>query len=348
MNFAIAEIVNIITHWAWYDRDTRRFVTRCSTKPVTLNTDTQDELVSKITNLIGSDSKRIPMEIRPDSKAFGLVQDIVKNDPKENTHFVKSSEEAVRLLTTAQAGATTKSGVLIVAHVLDATHQNMVLFIKGEFDKAIYPRPNQDGSATLELLEDLLVSSSRLYKIGAFLETGKGWVCVLHDDMVKGQDKGKAAQFFYDTFLSLSFQEEDKDLVLKFFNYTKVFIHAHYSEREEVDVRNALILYMLASSASVISAEEFADIYMSADKKDAYMKFMSHKHFPHRRFHKDLARVKSLLKSNTVRFHSGIEISVPPNVFKTDFAILDRNDVRSSMDENEEWTYVAIKGSIGS
>ena len=339
MNFTINRFVDITAHGVSRASDGGRFIVDLSTR-TDVTEGVRDELKAKLTNLIGNNAKRrIVMGIE-DGEFFDMVQKIPEADSELFTQFC---QDAARKLAQAQSSHRVPDGVLMVIRAVNNMSQNLVLFIKAEFDTALRAKSEVNNIVSLEML-DKIIPGAKFYKIGAFLQAGKKWQCVLHDDAVKGKDKHDAAKYFYETFLELSFMEEDKDKVLKFFLCTKEFIEQNYFGQAGADKLNVLSVYLMEEDTGLISLEEFADRYMGAKHK-SYMSFMISQGVPAGSIRKDTTFVAKFFRRPALYFESGVEIYVRPDRYKSDIHVLTPEEA-TAQNLGSDWVHVAIKGPI--
>ena len=301
----------------------------------------QDAFKERIMDLVGENAKNVRMEISLDSEVFRLAQSMPNAGDQQ---FIEESYKMASKLATAQSSSRAKDGVLLAIHAADPAGNPIVLIIKAEFGKGFREEINKSdsGKISLGMLNDIILSDKKLYKIAAFYQNGRDqWECILHDHLMTTSSM-KAAVYFYKSFLELDFKKDDSTWTQKFFDHTKEFVHAEYSGHERVEMHNALILYI--KERGILHSAEFAS-RLPEHSRRSYAEFMRDKGFTGRGIHKDTSRIPlASLKANTMTFHRGIFIRFPPEELGQSFRLISAKEAGAIADMEGDWTLIGIKG----
>jgi hypothetical protein len=197
----------------------------------------------------------------------------------------------------------------------------------------------------------LLSETQRLYKIGMLVERAavapdqnglhdaQHYHAFLFDHLLTGNEVGKAAAYFYDTFLGLSIASSSRAQTRIFFEETLNFINSsRASEEDKYNYREALRAE-LKSNTATLNLTEFAKRTFRDEMQDPYVKKVKEKGFPGHSIIKDNDYIKSRLrKPRNVTFTSGVLIRVP--------ADKEFKDVVEIKTTEDGFTEVRIAGAV--
>ncbi len=341
MDFDIDSIKKIIVHQLRRLKGSNEFEVKHSKHlidKVNLR-EIESRVTFKINDLL---PKGMAMDICPDGKIFNIAKKIPKMKDED---FIESSHIAADKLALSQTPSA-KDGVLIVIHA-KIKKKNIVVFVKSEFEEGFEAKLEENkDNVTMKLLENIILTHTDYYKIGAFLcDEDDQWVSVLYDNLTKKGPKAKPAKYFYESFLELSLSKTDKNLVLNFYDITKEFINDKYSGRELSDKMTRLSDYLKSPDNLHVNITQFSQGYSEEDRRD-YSIFMHEKKFPKRNISKNPEMIEKHFKYRTLRFQDGININIPSDKFKSNFILIDPKDIEAESLDKEGWTFIAVKGTV--
>ncbi len=344
MGFDIKYIEKIIVHQLIYSNGEKEFKAKCSDHLIVDLHGITPKIKGKIEPLL---LKKMDMEILPEGEIFLRAKKI----PKEtDEYFIDASQEAAKKLAKNQKSSRAKKhGVLIVMHAKNNKEEDIVFFVKSEFETGFEAKSN-----SLTVLNNVIFTDTDYYKIGAFLcKEGDEWECALYDNSATKATKEKAGKYFYDTFLELSFKNDDDDWVKIFHDETEKFIGKHYSGIELFNKMNDLFSYLKSTFNSNVNMGEFCKNHLS-EKTEEYKDLIEEINFPEGDISKDPEMIETYLKHRTIHFQNSININIPGDKWKEneDVILLTPNDIKpeilNELNEvsEEGWTFIAIKGLI--
>lgn len=328
---------------------------------IELDVDAKGVLQQRITNALGQSTHGVEMTVTEsnDESAWKLGKRIVESQGN-NLEFITASQALAAKLTVAQTSKGYPGGIVIA---IDGTAGNpakpFMCIIKAEPHGGFTKRESEDGVLMLEYLKDLILTpQAKLYKIGAFVkfdahaatnqEPTKGWKAFLFDDQIKKGDKLGAAQYFYESFLGLSFPSNSAFQTKEFHTLTKEFIrNANITPEKKNDLLNALTTYLKADQTATVQVGAFSETYLhTPELKDAYTSYMEQKNFPQQAIIKDLSEVASALAQRKLLFSHNIKLTAPADQFE-DYVRIEAID--GDPDENgnmPKWTKITVRDHI--
>ena len=338
---AAADIKTTIAHEVIKRGNHNEFMLNLSEKSIDLSQDTKDMILRKLGELL---RQSVPMEINPDNKVTNIVKQIPGMGQDE---FVKQSKIIAQELKYAQSGSGAKEGVLIVMHAINSTGQDIVLIIKSEFGEGIRASFVNGNKTEMELLNNIIFTKTDYYKIGAFLRAKEKWHCRLWDSGAK-LNKKLTAKYFYKKFLMLDMMQDNATRTLMFYEHSKIFIDLNYQNLDMLN-KTALLSTYLKSSNKLIEINKFAESNLM-EKKDEYIEHMYNYKTAKLsgNFVKDMSLIEKYLKVINIWFGGEINFSVPHDKYGSDFIVISEKDAPSVAENDEQWTYVKIKGEVKS
>ncbi|HFW6085606.1 TPA: hypothetical protein ACIB2E_004557, partial [Salmonella enterica subsp. enterica serovar Enteritidis] len=101
-------------------------------------------------------------------------------------------------------------------------------------------------------------------------------------------------------------------LTRSFYEITEDYINATSSSLEErIDLSSALRIYIKAGQSEIIGTNDFAENYMSVEKRDDYIMFCEEKDPVISSFKKDDTLIKNRIKNSTFKFSNEVKIIYP-------------------------------------
>ena len=336
----VADIKKIIAHQLLREKNGNGFILNLSRGEVDMSPEAKKVILHKLGELL---PKSVPMEISQDSQ----VTNIVKQIPNmEINKFITQSHIIAKELQQAQASVSrAKDGVLIVIHAIDTDARDVVLIIKSEFREEIQAFFSSNHKTVIELLENIIFTKTNYYKIGAFLSDKSEWHCRLWDSVAKSGKKS-TAKYFYTAFLRLTMMQSNATRTLDFYEYSKEFIGQNYQGRDILSKMEFLSTY-LKSDPKLVEIDKFAKIYLS-ETKNKYVDYMCERAHLSGNFVKEMSLTEKKIKIAEIQFDGGIKVYMPHGRYGHDFVVLSDKDIPPSVDNDEQWTYVKIRGKIKS
>lgn len=323
----------------------------CSEELIGLDRESLDLLQLRLVGALGNRSHGVNMSIAR-AATGSFMQDAAAIMGGDDAYFVSVSKQFATNLTNAQTNPRWPGGVLIVlSGRIGAPSKRFVAIIKAETDKGFNVVEN-GGRIELQLIKKMLLSETqRLYKVGFLIELADvapdedglrnpdNYLAFLFDHLLTSSETGKAAAYFYDTFLGMSIATSSRYQTRLFFEESKGFISkADLSEEDRYTMREALRAE-LKNHVPTLNLEEFAERAIPEELRDAYIEHLVEKGFPSQSIVKDTEYIKHQLKKpRNVTFTSGVLIRVPPDQ--------DFKEMVNIQENVDGYTQVRIKGSV--
>lgn len=352
---ALPEFINlniskIITHEVFKRDEEKQIVPPTLNNELTiLSVNGLSVLTDRIVSVLGKDSKSVEMDIanRGTGSAYALVKDIFGNNTNEN--FIEKSKDITKILTTAQVSRNIPGGVVIIINGTSGygdDKYDLVLVIKAELQSGFRKTHSHN---TIEYINDLLLTPhQKMYKIGAFLQNKDKAKAFVYDYNISKTDEQGLATYFYSTFLGFAMLHTNKYFTSKFYNGTKEFINSikNISDEKKYDLNTHLYSYMKADTIATISLADFSEYISDAPLKDEYISFMRREIFKDETFDrsitKDIADIKSKLRTRRMEFTSGIKILGLSEDFEKNVKIINQKE----SDNSEISTTLEIIGNV--
>jgi hypothetical protein len=294
------------------------------------------------------------MELIPDAPMLPLVEALVDAD---DVLFLAESREVPNALAEAQTSRQYPGGVVVVfSGTVGATAKRMLGIIKAEVHSG-FLRETVQGRLRLKFLDKLLLTpQTKLYKIGMFIENDQAaelpeekWHAFIYDDGMSARDRYGAAQYFYESFLGLTFPQSSARQTKAFHDLTKSFVRdLDVPEETKLQLNNALVTYLKADQSPTVSVPTFSQNYFDTPEvREAYEQFMLASGFPNAAIHKDLADVERSLRLRKLLFTRDVKITAPADAFE-DLIQIRTVDATEPVREGAaaRWTIVTIKDRI--
>lgn len=279
----------------------------------------------RLSEALGNTSHGVQMDIERNltTDPIHLISEIILK-PDEN--FINHSIKLAHNLQAAHTNPAWPGGVMIVLKGTIGSHdKNFVAIIKAETDKGL-TISSDNGESTLKLVKDMLLSQSqRLYKVAMIVENSplniaekppyskEHFLCFLFDHMLTRLETGRAAAYFYNTFMGMSIRTSDAKYTQIFFDESQAYINKNnsFTDEQKSSYRETLRSTLRDNTPS-INLEDFAEKTFPEEIQQEYIDHLRSKNFPDRSVMKDSNYIKNKLrKPRTTTMTSGVKILVP-------------------------------------
>jgi hypothetical protein len=318
---------------------------------ISLDIDSADVLQMRLTAALGNRSHGVQMSIEKTDPASFFHKASSIMDCKE-AEFLGASKKFADALTDAQTNPRWPGGVLIViSGKVGAPSKPFVAIIKAETDKG-FSVVEEQGKISLQLVKKMLLSETqRLYKVGMLIERAavkpdhgglydpQYYHAFLFDHLLTGNEVGKAAAYFYSTFLGLTISSSTRHQTRVFYDETIKFINSSKaSDEEQYNYREALRAE-LKSNIATLNLEDFAKRTFPEELQAPYVAQVRKHGFPGHAIVKDTDYVKNKLRRpRNVFFTSGVQIKVPADQEFKDLVVINA--------ASDGFTQVRITGAV--
>lgn len=326
--FANLRIEKIIVHEIFKLTENREPVSpKCSDELTNLDKAGLNTLQERIVQALGNDSHSIEMFVSNAdlNSTFDIGTRLLES---EIDVFINLSKKIPDKLTQAQTSRKIPGGIVVIfSGKIGIQNYRYLGIIKAEIHSG-FSLDVTDGKLLLKFLSDLLLTPhQKLYKIGIFIEKEKNekinqlripsdFLVYVYDHNLTRNETQSAAQYFYQSFLGCSISESDKKLTRDFFTHTKEFIELlDIKDEEKLDLNSCLYTYLKVDKTNIIMASEFAERYISKDKRDEFVNYLEQKGLPLRGITKDLSYLQYKLKKRRLSFSSNVKIIAPSDNF---------------------------------
>lgn len=315
-----------------------------------LNDEATSVFCSRLSDALGSASRSVEMTIgnSGDGSMFSLVCKLLS--ASENSQFISLSQETGWMLVRAQTAMTIPGGLLMVFEgKVGAPARRYIGLLKAE-PQTGFRQHITGGKSLLEFINKLfLTPDSKVYKIGIFVEKAvkslspQDFACYLFDANISNKETAKAATYFYETFLGMTYLRSDAATTRKFIEVTRKFISKlDIAEEERIDISSALISYVRTDQSQVASVSEFAQKYLpDPDLRDTYEEFCRKNSLPEHSFTKNLSESKSLLRRRKVRIGNDVQLTAPADKFGD---LVEITSIPGT--DDEPWTQITVKAKL--
>lgn len=282
---------------------------------IDLGQSAQDILTRRVTEVLGNPSFSVEMDILDDGEESTFQESVplIRGDEQS---FIDRSCNIADHLNAAQQSSNIPGSVLLVAGgYVGADQNNVVALVKAETQDG-FSLYTSEGNIRVDFIDDLfLTPDQKLYKVGLLVEVEENslgdplrstedFEILVYDSNLR--QRGDAAKYFYRTFLGCDYARSGKQLTKSFFQqHQEYFDTLDIDSEERKDLKTHLYSY-LKLDQDYISTTDFADNYISGERRPSYMQFMREHDLPERAIEKDLSLVESSLKNRQIRFRNGV------------------------------------------
>lgn len=288
-------------------------------------------------------------------QAFQRMASLLAADDQE---FIAQTAKLASMLSQAQTVGAVKAGVGVFLQGTGELENETVPWtavIKADPDRGLIKRATARG-ITLEFVSDLILGAhQRLLKVAFMVEEQAysgdpgeprdpdDFSIRVYDHLMSTTGRNEGARYFYSGFLGCKIAATAPKETRQFFERTKEFIDATFTDpADKVAFRGHLVSY-LRSQRGQIGSREFADDYLPQVHRSAYKRMMRESGFPTHAVSKDTSLIERRLKKSSLRFSSKLMIVGPADVLANSVKIGD-----SVQQGGVEWTQLLIKGTVES
>lgn len=311
-----------------------------------LDSEAKRALETRITKAFGNDSHSLKMKIEnvSEESVYKNITDFWQTD-QEDAAFLQLSKQLTFLLAKAQNSRIYPDAIVVIVKGTTKAYSNdFIAIIKAEIQDG-FNIVESNGEQLLGYVNNLLLTrQQKLHKIGIFINNQvKGRKIELKDvdaflfDSNNGETfSDSKAEYFYKSFLGLTFREDADVITNQFYITTKKFINECIENAaERIRLQTALRDYLYVNKKMYINPAQFANEYLgSAETKDSYLKIMEEAGVPSMDIRKDVTMIKNG-KTRNMSFDNSINLTVPIEEF----------DDTITIEENENGdTIIKIKG----
>lgn len=263
--------------------------------------------------------------------------------------FVARSTAYADLLATAQTSRAYPGGLVVnFDGTVGYPARRFFGIMKAEMHEAFLKGDNLQA----RYVDSVFLSpKTKLYKIGLFVALDEpprplptGWAAIVYDSQLTAAERDRAALYFHETFLGLTFPENSAQQTKNFYHKTREFIAAApVPEEAKVDLYNGLYAYLKLDRSPTVQVATFATRFMDDELGDEYCKHMRREKFPEEAIQKDLSEIAARMRTRKLRFGSHITLSGPAE------AINDQVNIAPiEGPSGEQWTQVTVHSRIES
>ena len=292
-----------------------------------LDADARRALETRITKAFGNDSHSLKMKIEDTSEesVYQRICDFWKGD-QSDAEFLELSKRLTFLLAQAQNRRIYPDAIVVtVKGTTKAYNADFIAVIKAEIQDG-FNIVESNGEQLLSYVNNLLLTrQQKLHKIGLFINNQiKGREIGLKDvdAFLFDSNTGKSvsdskADYFYQSFLGLTFREDADVITNNFYIATKKYINECVgNSAERIRLHTALRNYLYISKVMYINPAQFADEYIGGgERKDAYLGAMDESGVPCTDTRKDVTMIKNG-KTRNLSFENSVKLTVPLEQFE--------------------------------
>lgn len=215
-------------------------------------------LIERIEKAINNQAKTFELSFNnyEDKSVFHLLNN--ESYRESEGDFVELSQNLAEKLAEAQTSIKIPSGYCIIGDGVTIDNDYFFYIIKADNQEVFNIVEKQ-----LKIIRNVFLSPAKdFYKVGFFLKEKNIFKPYMYDDLFSLQKKDLTA-YFYDRFLGLSTDQNDKLRTKNFYYDIKAFIEKNVNEAaDSKGLQRALQVYIRENPNGIISAREFSDMYL--------------------------------------------------------------------------------------
>lgn len=225
-----------------------------------LNQDDKKVLIQRIEKAVNNRKKCFELSFRDKGKdsmyehlkRLGFVSD--------NDDYIRFSEEAAGKLAESQDNISIPGGYCLVVDGKMEHGEYFVCIIKADYQEVFNVHEN-----SMQVLSDVFLSPAKdFYKVGFFVQnkTNNSFSPYMYDDQFSIY-KDDLTLYFYDRFLGLSTDENNKLKTKNLFLDIKDFIETNVNDMTDAGgLKTAMRAYFRENTEGHVSVEEFSDRFL--------------------------------------------------------------------------------------
>jgi len=321
-----------------------------------LEGDALDAFRERVVAAMGRTDRCVQMDILASCPMVPIAEAIVV--AATDAQFLAESRQVADALADAQTRRDIPGGIVVVfTGTVGVPARRFFAIIKAETHNGFMRDRDVRGRLGLRFLDKLLLTpQTKLYKVGMYIEAEPElegevrWKAFIYDDGMSPRDRYGAAQYFYESFLGLTFMQSSARETKVFHDLTRAFVNnLEAPEEDKVMLHNALVTYLKAAITPTVSVRAFADAYFGDQViHDAYTRHMHDRGFPRHAVNKDLDDISTALRLRKLVFRNQVRITGPAEAFEELVQIQAVDGDRQPDGIRPRWTQVTIKDQIAS
>ena len=252
------------------------------------------------------------------------------------------------MLSLAQNKRSHPGGIIIcVEGTVQQAPKPFFCIIKAEKQDGFSLTRNEDG-VVLSYIDDIFMTKNEKFqKLGLFINNAvsgrnieqKDIDCYIFDSNTNASISKAKAEYFYRSFLGLTFRRDSDVITNKFFQETKQFIKglAEISDIKKIELSTALLAYINSEGTTTINPIDFAEqSFTEAPIIDRYTSYLTNRGVALESIHKDTSMIGNALKVRSLFFSNNVKLQIPTEEFNEAIEI--------TKDETTGETIIKIKG----
>ena len=275
---------------------------------------------------------------------------------EEDSHFVTTSQDLARKLSSSQTSGSIKAGTAFFFQgtlVADGACARFLAVIKADPGEGLYMR-REDERITLTHVGNMLLSDSqRLLKVALFIEdtfvevqnenrsprNPDEFSIKVFDHLLQNSSDRGAAVYFYQSFLECRLADNASTQTKKFYEVTQDYIARSSIEPDKkIELMSSLVAF-LRSNVEIIEPQTFARSTLPEAIQDGFINKCTESGLTNA-ISKNTTLLKERMRRRSLKFDSKVTIYAPQDIFV--------EAVRIETSDEVGWTRVKIRGSITS
>jgi hypothetical protein len=323
---------------------------------ITLDSDVHDTITERLNTYCGENSRSFELEIANflEGSFFDRAHEMRQAD---KDGFVERTKQITHLLAESQTRGSIPASCLVVMDAVDEHALPVVVCIKAELTDALTREINEEGLSQLKKVEKLFMGKSeKFFKIGILYKRPPAaadeeeqlphqqWGAILYDHQFRNNTR--PAEYFWNRFLGLSVDNNDKIKLKKFYEDARAFLDESLSTDLEAKSKAIANLdsYISNENITEIDPVHVMETLIPADKRYDFNEAVVMNF--ERPFTKDDSLVKRKIARSQMVFPDNIVLTVPKSsVSRTKVEVIETQDDLSSLRLGEGYTIIRIKGS---
>jgi len=323
---------------------------------IVLDSDVHDTITDRLNTYCGENSRSFELEIANflEGSFFHWAHDM---RPADREGFVERTKHIAHLLAESQTRGSIPASCLVVMDAVDEHGLPVVVCIKAELTDALTREINEAGISQLKKVEKLFMGKSeKFFKIGILYQRPAAtadeeellphqqWGAILYDHQFRNNTR--PAEYFWNRFLGLSVDNNDKIKLKKFYQDALTFLEENLNDDLEAKYK------AIANLDSYISNENITEIdpvhvmenLIPADKRYDFNEAVVMNF--ERPFTKDDSLVKRKIARSQMIFPDNIVLTVPKtSVSRTKVEVIETTEDLNNLRLGEGYTIIRIKGN---
>lgn len=258
--FSIITVQRVIAHRIIQKTDNSSCFPDFHDSLYSLDYDDKLVLIQRIEKAVNNRKKCFDLSFRNKEKGsmYELLQKL--GYASDDDSYIDFSKEAARMLSQSQDNIGIPGGYCLVVDGKLKDGEYYVCIIKADYQEVF--NVNKDK---MHVLNDVFLSPAKdFYKVGLFVQNldNKGFSPYMYDDQFSIY-KEDLTLYFYDRFLGLSTDENNKLKTKNLFQDIKQFIEIHVDDMNDANgLKGAMRTYFRENTQGHVSVDEFSERYL--------------------------------------------------------------------------------------